>query len=195
MLGRMGKTGSRTDQGYVLITALLLLLVLTILGISLFRSFGLEEKIAGNTREKTRARLAAESALQYAEWWLTQGNNTANDTDCTSLLNANLNQSAVCTNALTSMVSDVTAVPWSANGADIGVQYTPPGLTVSGDAGGANAYYEAPRYYISLVGMAKDGQGVIYRIDAEGFGGTPDAVAEVEATYELGTGVQNLGGE
>jgi type IV pilus assembly protein PilX len=38
--------------GMVLITALLLLIVVTILAVGMFRSFGLDEKIAGNMREK-----------------------------------------------------------------------------------------------------------------------------------------------
>ena len=43
----------------------------------MFRSFGTQEKIAGNLREKERALHAAESAQQYGEWWLLQANNTA----------------------------------------------------------------------------------------------------------------------
>lgn len=186
---------SHKEQGFVLITALLILLVLTILAISLFRGFGLEQKIAGNTREKTRARDAAESAIQYAEWWLRQGNNSTDTQTCDSLLNANLNEGAVCTNALASEVVNVTSVPWTINGKAVGVQYTPPGFNVDGLSGGADEYYAAPVFYINLVGMAADGQGMIYRIDAVGYGGTPDAVAVLEATYELGTGVNNLGAE
>ena len=179
----------------MLITALLLLLVLTILGISLFRGFGLEEKIAGNTREKTRAREAAQSALQYAEWWLTQGSNSTQTTNCTQLLNANAGQGAVCTNQLSISVTNVTDVPWIINGAQVGVSYTPPGFVVDGAAGGENDYYAAPRFYISELGMAADGKGIIYQIDAVGYGGTPDAVAVLQSTFELGSGVSNLGGE
>ena len=45
-----------TQRGMVLISSLLLLLVVTIFAMSMFRSFGVEEKIAGNTRDKERAR-------------------------------------------------------------------------------------------------------------------------------------------
>ena len=38
-------------RGMVLVTALLMLVVVTILGLAMFRSFGLDEKIAGNLRE------------------------------------------------------------------------------------------------------------------------------------------------
>jgi len=60
------------ERGIALVTSLLLLLIITILALSMFRSFGSLEKIAGNLREKDRALHAAESAQQYAEWWLTQ---------------------------------------------------------------------------------------------------------------------------
>ena len=60
------------QRGMALIASLLLLVVITILGIAMFRSFGLQEIVAGNTREKTKALQASESAEQYAEWWLTE---------------------------------------------------------------------------------------------------------------------------
>ena len=64
----VGKGGQR---GLALVTALLLLIVVTIMALSMFRSFGIQERIAGNTRDKQRAINAAESAQQYAEYWLT----------------------------------------------------------------------------------------------------------------------------
>jgi len=65
-------------RGMVLVTALLMLIVVTILALAMFRSFGLDEKIAGNLREKQRALSAAETAEQYAEYWLTTGGGSAN---------------------------------------------------------------------------------------------------------------------
>ena len=54
----------------VLVSSLLLLIVVTIIALSMFRSFGIQEKIAGNMREKQRALQAAVSAEVYAEVWL-----------------------------------------------------------------------------------------------------------------------------
>ena len=45
-------TRDSRERGMALISAILLLLVLTILSVGMFRSFGLQERIAGNTREK-----------------------------------------------------------------------------------------------------------------------------------------------
>ena len=53
-----------TQRGVALISAMLLLIIITILGMSMFRSFPTQEKIAGNVREKERALHAANSAQQ-----------------------------------------------------------------------------------------------------------------------------------
>lgn len=182
------------EAGIVLVTSLLLLLVITLLALSMFRSFGMQEKIAGNLREKHRALQAAESAQQYAEWWLQNSNNINSVLICTAtVINANAGAGQVCTNSLTAQgVADVTAVPWKVGGNEIGVSYTPPGMTVS--AGGAtNTYAGAPRFYITLVGAAASGKGNIYKVDAWGYGGDPNTVAVVESTYLVEPLIVDLG--
>lgn len=184
----------RAEAGIILVTSMLLLLVITILALSMFRSFGMSERIAGNLREKHRALQSAESAEQYAEWWLTVGNNINNVVACaTPLLNANVGNGHICSNTLTSLgIADVTAVPWVAGGGEVGVSYTPPGMTIS--AGGVtNTFASAPRYYITLLGASATGSGNIYLVDAWGYGGDPNTVALVEATYLVDSGVSDLG--
>src|SRR6267154_1467163 len=90
------------QRGMVLVSSLLLLVVVTILAIGMFRSFGLDEKIAGNTREKQRALQAAVSAQQYAEWWLSVGN-AINLVSCSGsyLVTTGV---PICTNTLQSVV-------------------------------------------------------------------------------------------
>jgi type IV pilus assembly protein PilX len=180
------------ERGFVLVSSLLLLVVVMILAVSMFRNFGIEERIAGNLREKHRALHAAESAQQFAEWWLTSGDNVNQVFNCNALLNANLNQGQVCSNSLPTVVADVTAVPWQLNGADIGVDYTPPTMSIAA-ASAAGTYFQAPRYYISLLGVSATGQGNIYQIDAVGYGGTANTVAVVESTYLVDLGVRDLG--
>src|SRR6202167_3765108 len=74
------------QRGMVLISSLLLLLVVTILALAIFRNSGVEEKIAGNEREKERALHAAESAQQYAEWWLSSGLGSTTPIVCNSVV-------------------------------------------------------------------------------------------------------------
>ena len=165
------------QRGIALVTAMLLLLVMSILAAALFRSFGLQEKTAGNTREKQRALHAATTAQTYAEWWLSTsgGANASSGTPCTSLTPT----PQVCSNE----IQDVATLPWAA-----GVSYTPPMLTV-GAPGVSNAYYAAPNFYISFLSSAYDRptgtQTNLYQVDAQGYAGTQDAAAVVESAYSV----------
>jgi type IV pilus assembly protein PilX len=189
---RPGSQPQLTQQGFALISSILLLVIITILAISMFRSFGIQERIAGNLREKERALHAAETAQQYAEWWLTSGNNVSKVAVCNAVLNANMNQGQVCSNALPTVVADVANVPWMIGGVNVGVDYTPPTMTVAA-AGVAGTYSAPPRFYISLLGSSATGRGNVYQVDATGYGGTAQAVAVVESTYLVDTGVKDLG--
>jgi type IV pilus assembly protein PilX len=183
----------RSEHGIVLVSSLMLLVVITLIAISMFRSFGLQERIAGNMREKHRAVQAAETAQQYAEWWLTSGANANTTAVCVGgVLNANANQGQVCTNTLQSQVN-VTAVPWTVGTGALGVNYTPPGMAVG--AAGANTYYQPPRFYIAQLGAYAGGNGTVYQIDSVGYGGTAETVAVIESTYLVSSGVQDLGAQ
>src|SRR3569833_2984447 len=105
------------QRGMALVSALLLLLVTTMLGVAMFRSFGFLESVAGNTREKQRALHAAESAQTYAEWWLGAANglNATTGSSCGSLLSTDASWT-VCSNAITNPAT----IPWTA-----GMKYTP----------------------------------------------------------------------
>jgi type IV pilus assembly protein PilX len=183
-----------TQRGMALISSLLLLVVVTILALSMFRSFGVEEKIAGNVREKQRALAAAESAQQYAEHWLANGNATFGGV-CTALLSANLGQGQICSAPLAAnnFRTAIAGLPWPA----LGVTYNPgagSGLLQIGAGGGQQlTYYATPQYYIYDAGPSADGQGELYQIDALGYGANPNAAAIVESTFEVGTGVIDHG--
>ena len=183
----------RAERGMALISALLLLLVVTLMAISMFRSYGMQEKIAGNTREKQRALTAAISAQQYAETLLASG--TAPPTAaCNALVPATAPQ--VCNNLINAQ-GDFTLLPWN-----IGVIFTPfatnsgngvmntvsQSPTTSGT--GMNrqeSYYQTPNFYITDLGAQAGGKGEVYQIDAVGYGGSPSSVAVVESTYLIST--------
>jgi type IV pilus assembly protein PilX len=181
-----------------LISSLLLLLIITILALSMFRSFGTQEKIAGNLREKERALHAAESAQQYGEWWLLQANNTASGgVTCPNAapLSANAGEGQICGTDGTMSLENLfgfagvtSPLPWA-------IQYTtylPPGMSVTAGTNGANGdppYAAVPGFYIADLGAAADGKGEAYQIDAYGFGGATATVAVVESTYEVTQGV------
>jgi len=182
------------ERGVVLVTSLLLLVIVTLMAISMFRSFGVEEKIVSNLREKHRALQAAETAQQYAEWWLTNGNNINVVSVCNSVLTAtgNVSIGTVCQNQLPAVVTgSVAAIPWVVGGVQVGTDYQPPTMTVNATSA-TGTYYAPPRFYISLLGASATGQGNVYQIDAYGYGGTPNAAAVVESTYLVSVGTRDL---
>ncbi|HEY9027860.1 MAG TPA: PilX N-terminal domain-containing pilus assembly protein, partial [Burkholderiaceae bacterium] len=61
---------ARREQGFILVTGLLFLVVMTLVGLALFRSTGLLDRLTTNTRDKQRSFEAAESAMEYGVWWL-----------------------------------------------------------------------------------------------------------------------------
>jgi type IV pilus assembly protein PilX len=180
---------SRSSQrGMALVAALLLLLVITILGVGMFHSFGIQERIAGNTREKHRALHAAETAEVHVETALkgNQGANATTGVACTAGVVAETPPAIqVCTNTLATVATNMSTLPLNIGGQAAGVTYTPPGITVGTDS--SNVYFALPSYYVSFIaGLYNQQTGVstnTYTIDALGYGGTANSMAEVESTY------------
>jgi type IV pilus assembly protein PilX len=190
-MSRAARQHISRERGMALVTSMLLLAVVTILALGMFRSFGVQEQIAGNLREKQRALHAAENAQQYAEWWLSNAGNAAIATIvCDSVLNANLNQGQVCSNKLTS----ITGPPLQSGGVDVGVTYNPGNSMTVTTTPARDTYYRVPRFYIADLGLSADATGEVYQIDAVGYGATPSAVAVVESTFVVKTGVIDRGG-
>lgn len=178
------------QDGMALVAALLLLLVLTMLGVGMFRSFGLQEHIAGNTRERQRALHAATIAQSYAEWWLTanKGANAQQGGTCSAGV---VTAPMICTEALATPVT----LPWTTS-----VTYIPPNMstgaatppnmsTGAANAGTVDNYYYAPNFYIQwLSGFYDKTSGASinnYLVDANGYAGTTTAAAVVESTFTV----------
>ena len=164
------------ERGMALVSALLILLVMTIIGVAMFHSFGLLEMIAGNTMDKQRALHAADSAQTYAEWWLTSagGVNATAGAPCAGIVIAP-SATQVCSNPIAS----VTTIPWGT-----AETYSTWGL----DASPGN-YTSAPSFYISyLTGTYNRQSGTetnSYQIDALGYGLNQSSAAVAESTYNV----------
>lgn len=173
--------GHDAQRGIALVTSLLMLIIMTLLALSMFRSIGLDESIAGNTREKQRSLAAAQGALDYGEWWLSQGNGGAGNT-CTTVYNANtIANMQVCTNAL----ANPTTLPWSARG-----DYLPPTMTVASGGGvvspgGDVNYYAKPSLYVQYLGLDPTGKTQLYQVTGAGYGGSANGASVVQSTYAV----------
>jgi type IV pilus assembly protein PilX len=168
------------ERGMALVAALLLLLVLTMLAVGMFRSFGLQEHIAGNTRERQRAVHAALAAQSFAEWWLRSNNgaNAQQGTDCSQITLGTSPQ--ICTNAL----STPATLPWGNF-----VSYTPNGMSVVSTAGTIDAYANPTGYYIAWVSGTFDSVSNTvlnnYLVDANGYAGSTSTAAVVESSFSV----------
>jgi type IV pilus assembly protein PilX len=177
------------QRGVVLITSMLLLIVVTIMALSMFRSYGIEERLAGNTRDKQRAINAAISAQQYAEFTLASGTAPLSGTCPGTVLP---NGFEVCTN---NPAPNFTTLPWTAgvtfsNFTSIPINGVSNIVQANGtfDTPTASAsYVQAPVFYITDLGANAGSPGEVYQIDALGYGGSTNTVAVVESTFVIGS--------
>ena len=108
----------------------------------------------------------------------------------------------ICTNTLASVVTGgsagIAVLPWKVGNVPTQVTYAPPNMTqAAGNAITAGTYYAMPVFYISYLGAGtgpNGSPGILFQIDAAGYGGSPSTAAVVESTYLLQTADTPLDG-
>lgn len=182
---RRSARARRPEQGFVLVTGLLFLVIVTLLGLALFRSSGLMERVSANTRDKQRAFETAQAALQYAEWWL---GSTASPTKsaCTTSTGKDVTTLHVCTEPLAASRDTLAALGWKASA----FAYPQPNVTVAAGGGlnaaGTDVNYQAqPGVYVEDLGIMTDGKSELYQITAYGYGGNADTTSIVRSTFKV----------
>lgn len=137
------------SSGSVLIISMLLLLVLTILGVTALDTTVMEERMSSNTRQRNLAHQAAETALKDAEQWLTNAaGNVVFQSHISKFAGSDeLYDSTIAARALDWDVNDTSA--WStANSEAV--------TTLSSFPNDASIIPGAPRYIIEYVGRVGD---------------------------------------
>lgn len=166
----------RGQSGAVLIISLFILLIMTLVGITSMSTTSLEEKMAGNMRDKNIALQSTEAALEDGEGWLASlGAEPADATSCGS---------PPCDvwalNILPSL-ADQSASWWQTNARQYG--------TAGKDISEVNT---DPYYVVEAQAYVRDnldsGQNPptgrnFYRVTARGTGGSDDAQAVLQSTY------------
>jgi len=178
------------QRGFILVTGLLFLVVMTLVALAMFRSTGMMDRISANARDKQRSFEAAQSALAYGEWWLSAHPPGTTTTACSTLVSGDTVANVhVCSNAIQN--DYLTSTAWSG-----GFTYTPPNLTVPGSGNGtggmvtANStsgdviYWKLPGFYLEYVGVSSKG-GNVYRVTAYGFGGDSNTMSVLRSTYRV----------
>ncbi len=163
------------QNGAVLIVSLMLLLVMTLIGVTALQSTTLEEKMAGNTRDRALAFEAAEVALREGERFF---ENVAlpnfNGTNGLYKADNTLWKTIDWTDGSKVIISDALNVDGAIDDAIVA---------------------EKPSYYLEelplsqlpgeslVVGFAPPPGSGNYRVTVHGFGGTTTANVVLQATY------------
>lgn len=178
------------SRGIALVTSLIFLAVVTVLALSAMRGVGMQEQMASNLREKSRALDAANTALRYREFWISrwvkEGEEPpqakADGEDGVWLLGAPLE--GMPQDGLDGFAADAV---WSAP--NVLVYEQPP------FDNGTNGLIAKPRVFVEWACFEADGLDVAnaakannpitvyYRVTGRGLGGNKTAVAVVQSTY------------
>lgn len=183
------------QKGFVLYTALAMLVIMSFLAIYMYRSFIQDQKISGNLREKERAVDAATTAMDYIEYWLSQPGNSYTGTWVTGIACSSANQSGttpvICSNAL----ANPTTLPWSSYNT-----FTPKGMTVVAAGGQPNSYAANTNIYIQYLGALDSGpsspaETATYQVTVTAQGGNATAATVVQSVLQVqATSVDVSGG-
>lgn len=176
----------KSQSGVVLVVSLIMLLLLTLIGLSGMQSTGLEEKMAGNMRDRNVAFQAAEAALRDAEQYLVSGAVPFNPL---KLANGPFqNTSApLCVNGLCPVTtppqwSTFSEADWNARGLTYGLQ--------TGAAAIAGVAAQ-PRYVIELIGTCTPDSSDVnrcfapMRLTARAWGVNPTTVVQLQILYRF----------
>ena len=177
---------ARRERGFIMVTGLLFLTVLTLLGLALFRSSGLLDRLTANTRDKQRSFESAQAALEYGAWWLGTTGGGGDGKTCATNSGATVSTIHICTEPLAASLTTISALAWVPQA----FSYTPPNMTVVTGGGGMNAagtdinYNAPPGVYPENLGLSSDGKTTYYQATAYGYGGDANTVSVVRATYK-----------
>lgn len=187
----------RPEAGFVLVVSLLMLVVLTFLAIGMYHSFRAQETMAANSKEKARAFQMAQSTELYAEYLLsTDLSLLAQNSSCSKTAPPTATLGTICSGVAVVIQPPSSTGPMTLLNGQVYSTMTP-ALTISktgGSSASGGTYYANPQFYIQYLGLSADGSGQVYQITALGYGGNANAVAVVQSTFQLTSGVKNLGG-
>lgn len=178
------------ERGAVLAVSLILLLLVTVLGVSTIGTTTLQEKMAANTRDKDLAFQAAELAMKVAERLVEQGLAASDFTaECSSGLCSMHDPSTHLSRWKDPNICGSGADIWSCNKSQ----------AVDGaDAVSSASHSQQPRYFIELVAHLDTGdhlnignigdavhseEATVYRITAIGYGGSSTSQSVLQSTY------------
>lgn len=195
------KLGRDSQGGATLVIALVILVIMSIIGISNMQTSTMQERMAANNRQKSLAKYSAESALKVAEKWLntnvTSINHLAQFNGNSGLYSAVLLSQGVAKYPSATDIADVMkASDWGAKTAFTGTAIVD-----------ANLVSRQPQYIIEYIGRDYRGTAgkvirtddlsgmsdnshskpLFFRITAIGWGKDQNIYSVLESTYQTGS--------
>lgn len=168
------------QKGAAIFIALIMLLVMTIIGITASQTTTLEEKMAGNLRDQTLALQAGEAALRWTETWV--GDQVDEPTPV-----------PVCGSGCDDTVWVLNTLPFDVTSAALWSTASVRSNYIGLPTTGLGKVAAAPRSVVEEHSFIKDNlnQGkqadtagqMFYRLTADGTGGTTSAKALLQSTY------------
>jgi type IV pilus assembly protein PilX len=162
-----GRLSLRRQSGITLIMALIFLAMLALLGATAARNSVLEERMAGNTRDRDLAFQAAEAALKFAESNIGSGINLRTQLGAAGVVDAS--NCTVPNVAPCYLAHGNDADYWAHTFVWSTANARDPGLSVQQVA-------EQPLYVVEKIPNAGAGTTETYRITARGVGASSGAV-------------------
>lgn len=170
------------QQGAVLIVGLVMLLLLTVIGLSSIRGSELQERMAGNMRDHNQAFQAAEAALRYGEGYL----NGASVSPFNATTKVGYFEDLNKPGAAAARPSVWSATDWDTKAKQLAAG-TLPGIvsqpsyviervmvsTIASNPGGA----------VDLESQDKMSEMEYYRVTSKSFGGTQDSEVILQSTF------------
>lgn len=177
------------QKGFVLFVVMIFLIVMSLLGISMFKGFINDQKNSGNVREKQRAIEAAQASLDNIQNWMQTedkiyqgGFRTGIFCDTTTQVGT---EPVVCSNALASPAN----LSWSSS-----QTFTASTTTLPVNAsGGQNNYASNPNYYIQYLGTSSQNVAM-YKVTSKAQGGNATAATVLETIFEVKFTSRDIGG-
>jgi type IV pilus assembly protein PilX len=162
------------QRGAVLVTAMLLLLVLTIIGVTVMQMSRMQERMAGNSRDVNLAFQAAEGALRNGEMFISE--QTVRPLSC-----SDMTCEVWLEGSVTGAVANKDEAWWDTNGQDFDLE------SIAGLA-------DEPKAVVEELGFVRTDGGVVmgqdppdgrdfYQVTARSTGGSGQAEIVLQSTY------------
>ena len=196
----------RKQRGFILFVVMLFLLAFTLIGAALFSSIIADQAVSGNIKEKARSNEAADTLIDYAQYWLMQPGNAYNGGKWITGLDENTGEDQcqstppagktpkICYQSIESSngIERVTDLPW--NNAS---EYIPAYMQI--DPSGANSkYVSGIKYYIQFIPcptsiICLGSNTAMYKITATSRGGNVAATSVIQSVVKLTATSRDIG--